>query len=187
MTQHDLFKPSLGPPAVNASFSADGRRRHWLTHGPDHAPRWLVWLMLNPSRAGGMANPAAKFEPAPDNLDPTLRRCRSFTEAAGYDGFHVYNLYTLIDPSPLALLDERPEDLAGDEEWLRCAARLGHDIVVAWGANPKAVARSKLVWDIILSNHADRIYALQTTKDGHPGHPLYLPGSCKLSRWEPPW
>lgn len=176
--------PTFDRPYVRGEFSADGRRRWWLTCWWDASLPLLPWLMLNPSAAGGKNNPRPRFKPAPDNLDPTLRRCRAFSRDFGCGGFYVANLFTLIDPNPAALASEDPLDLGADAEPLRRIAALDR-VVCAWGAEPRAVARAAVVLRDILDPARIPLLALKLTKDGHPQHPLYLPGHLRPSPWSP--
>ena len=161
---------------VRAWFSSDRRRRWLLSWG---GPRRLPWIMLNPSLAGSQAHA--------DNLDPTLRRVRGFSLAAGWDGFDVLNLYDLVDPSPKGLAGELPAELGANLGWLQEAANGGTPLVVGWGAHPKAVARAREVWRQVLEPSGAELLAVKVTNAGHPGHPLYVPNSAKLAPWRPPW
>lgn len=163
---------------VRAWFTDGRRRRRLLSAWWGPGPR-LPWIMLNPSLAGSGSYA--------DNMDPTVRRVRSFTAAAGFDGFDVLNLYDLVDPDPAGLALEDPAELGGNQDWLAEAAHGGTPVVVAWGAHPKAVARAQEVWRQILAPSGAELLALVTTKAGHPGHPLYVKGTAKLKPWGPPW
>lgn len=162
---------------VRAVFSRDRSRRYRLTWSIRPEFGTIAYLMLNPSIAGSGQTR--------DNLDPTLRRCREFTRAAGFGAFAVYNLYSLIDPSPKGLALEDPEDLAHDAPWLETMAGSYLRIVAAWGAHPKATARARAVVDRFLLGRD--LHALAATKSGHPGHPLYLSRARTLEPWTPPW
>jgi hypothetical protein len=175
--------PTFDRPYVKGEFP-DPDHRDWLTCWWDASLPLLPWLMLNPSAAGGQNNPRPRFKPAPDNLDPTLRRCRSFSAAAGYGGFYVANLYTVIDPSPSVLASERPDVLGSDEGPLHRIAALDR-VVCAWGAEPRGVARAAVVLRDILVPARIPLLALSTTRGGHPGHPLYLRSDLRPSPWSP--
>lgn len=176
----DTTSPSkLGELEIRAWFSEDRRRRFLLSAWWAPGPR-LTWIMLNPSLAGSDAHR--------DHLDPTLRRVRDFTAAAGWAGFDVVNLYTLISPDPSALGDEFPAILAGtDRQWLEDAAAAGGPLVAAWGSNPLGVARARLVDVLIFTTTQVELLAVKATQAGHPGHPLYVPSSATLRPWVPPW
>ena len=166
--------PSYDRPAVKAHHSPDLSRRYALTAwwGEESAPR-LHWLMLNPSIAG--------LCQTPDNLDPTLRRVRGFTRAAGFSGFTVLNLYSLVSTDPKGLAGEDPGDLYHEGpalDWLTGVDRL----VCAWGSNAKAPPRARK----LLHHLPTDTLCLRTTKDGWPQHPLYLPSDLTLTPWAMP-
>lgn len=163
---------------VDAWFAANRARRLLISVRWGAGPR-LPWIMLNPSLAGSGITK--------DNLDPTLRQVRSFTIAEGFEAFDVVNLYDLIDPSPRGLLAEDPRDLGPNRSWLADVAHGSGPVVVAWGAHAKARARAEIVVRDILEPAGAYLEALTVTKDGHPGHPLYLPHTLRLATWRSPW
>ena len=181
-----LIESTTGDTEIRAWFTEDRARRFLLSASWAGGPR-LPWIMLNPSLAGSNAHA--------DNLDPTLRRVRSFTKLAGWPGFDVLNLYSLVDPDPAGLALEDPTELGENLAWIRELAEgtgrggglPGLPIVVAWGAHPKAVARAREVWGQVLEPSGARLLAVTTTKAGHPGHPLYVRSSATLAPWRPPW
>lgn len=170
--------PRAGRTELVAWFSDDHRRRYLLSYWWAKGPR-LPWIMLNPSVAGSSLTG--------DNLDPTLRRVRAFTLAAGFPGFDVVNLYSLIDPFPAGLADEDPALLDEDRGWLADVAHSDTPVVVAWGAHAKAVARAKVVVGQILKPAAAQLRSITVTADGHPGHPGRIANTCTLTAWVPPW
>ncbi|MCB0386340.1 MAG: DUF1643 domain-containing protein, partial [Bdellovibrionales bacterium] len=124
----------------------------------------LLFIMLNPSTADASLN------------DPTIRRCMRFAEGFGYSGLMVVNLFTRRTPSPKAL-SESAEKIGSDwERHFRAALMRCAKVVAAWGASP-------LAGDSPAYNLAMRLnflYCLGTTKEGHPRHPLYVPGNQGL-------
>ena len=83
---------SAGPTwASDASFSADGCYRWWLTRRWQQGVGGLLFLGLNPSRADAKRD------------DPTLRRLIGFAAGWGYDALVVLNLFARMSPSPAAL------------------------------------------------------------------------------------
>lgn len=168
-----LVPPSYDRPCVEAHHSPDLSRRYTLTAwwGDSQAER-LHWLMLNPSIAG-----LCKTR---DNLDPTLRRVRSFTRDAGYTGFVVLNLYSLVSTDPAGLRGEDPADLA-EEGYALYRLRLAPRVVCAWGAHPMALVRAQAMESTMPGVRL----CLGTTKSGAPVHPLYQPATAVLRPWSP--
>ena len=56
-------------------------------------------------------------------------------------------------------------------------------IVAAWGAGGKFQARADTVARLFAGRE---LWCLGTTQDGHPRHPLYVPGEQPFERWPPP-
>jgi len=77
---------------AGAVFSADRRYRYrlWRTWGTG---RRVLWILLNPSKAGAFDD------------DATIRKCRGFAKRWGFDGIEVVNLFALISTDPKGLLE----------------------------------------------------------------------------------
>jgi hypothetical protein len=127
----------------------------------------ITFVMLNPSTADEA------------DLDPTLRRCRGFTLAAGFSRFVVLNLFAIRGTDPKIL--RRVRDPVGPEndDHLRAARDASRDtgapIVVAWGGNPAVDSpylghRGAAVLDLL----GPGVLCLGTTFAGFPRHPLYV-------------
>nr|WP_209605166.1 DUF1643 domain-containing protein [Sinorhizobium kostiense] len=135
--------------------------RRWQRPGCD----LLVWVMLNPSTADA------------DVDDPTIRRCIRFSQAWGYGGMIVGNIFALRSTDPAALLIAAdPVGPMNDEMIIEACtefmpAEYGRrDVIAAWGAHPFAATRAVHV----LSISTIDVFCLGTTKEGHPRHPLYV-------------
>lgn len=156
----------------------DGEYRYELTRSWGTG-RHLGIIMLNPSTADANED------------DPTIRRCIGFAKALGYSGLKVVNLFALRSTSPAAL-SEHPDPVGprNDEFILRAAsggmliAASGGMLIAAWGAHPFAAKRAREVADV-LHDAGVKLQALKVTKEGHPGHPLYLPGDSRPAPWGP--
>lgn len=148
----------------------DGPYRYKLTRvwGPGER---MVFIMLNPSTADA------------DIDDPTIRRCIGFAKDLGFDGLEVVNLFALRSPDPAVLA--KAEDPVGplNDRFITDSAR-GGMIVAAWGAHPFAAARGAEVAAMV-AEAGETLYSLGVTKDGHPRHPLYLPGTARPEPWAP--
>lgn len=116
--------------------------------------------MLNPSTADANID------------DPTIRRCLGFSQAWGYDGMMVCNLfaYRSTDPDELRPTLEYAGVMNGI--MVQAAAPGAELIVCAWGGHRIVTAE--------IVNQTARVigkplHALALTKGGQPRHPLYLP------------
>lgn len=142
-----------------------GPWRYRLTRswGGDPAP--LVWIMLNPSVADMNQD------------DPTIRRVRGFSEAFGFQGFTVVNLFAEIQTDPANL--GKLVDPVGPEndDYIAQAAHGAKRIVCAWGAGCPWQYRPKAILGMLVGAP---LFCLGTTKDGHPRHPLYVRGDQEL-------
>lgn len=139
------------------------------------APR-LLWVMLNPSTADA------------EQDDATIRRCVRFSAGFKYGGLDVVNL--------LAARATKPDDLEAfndpsgpDNDRATIDALSTHrHVIAAWGATrPPHVAaliaeRVAFVLDAALLAGC-RVFALGTTKEGHPRHPLYLKSDAPPTLW----
>jgi hypothetical protein len=161
----------------DAAISPDGKYRWWLTREWDFRRPRLAWVMLNPSTAD------AKYD------DPTIRKCIGFSNQFGYGSLAVVNLFAYRTNSPKVLASEGFLVGAENDHWIKLICNQSSRVVVAWGASNYAKgavgARCRHVIDELLKDIG--VYALRTTKDGMPWHPLMLPYSCKMELWEPPW
>jgi hypothetical protein len=127
--------------------------------------------MLNPSRAGGVAN------------DPTIRRLLRLTDRPHLRGFTVVNFepYVATHPADLrswraTIARERPRDYASI-----CSANLalirrlskGAAIrVIAWGNHaPQRPHRANILQAMSLDGAHD-LYAFGITQGGSPKHPM---------------
>lgn len=102
--------------------------------------------------------------------DPTIRRCVAFAKAWGFDGLCMTNLFAFraTEPADMFAVTD-PIGSANDNTLKVCAQRAGV-VVAAWGVHGTHQQRDAAV-KAMLPN----LSYLRLTKDGHPGHPLYLP------------
>lgn len=156
-----------------ARISKCGKYRYNLLR--DWADRALLPIcMLNPSKADAVED------------DPTIRRVSRFAERDGFGGIFVVNLYAFRATDPAELWLQRHGDIVGPENDREIveAAEYAKDrcgkIVVAWGADPGPIRdRDRDVLKLIAAAGAVP-HAWKVTRDGHPGHPLYLPADSRL-------
>ena len=137
-----------------ACISPCGQYRYWLTREWGEGSRCVAFVGLNPSTADGETD------------DPTIRRCVAFAKSWGYDSLAMLNLF--------AFRATQPADPVGpdNDQWLRIASASAAITVTAWGVDGTFKGRF-----VDVRPHLTRLHYLRLTKDGHPGHPLYLPAS----------
>lgn len=110
--------------------------------------------------------------------DPTIRRCVGFGKALGFNVVEIGNLFALrsTDPRGLAAVAD-PIGPANDEHLLALASR-AEMVICAWGSHGRFLGRGDAVLRL-LRGAGVKPHALQLTKGGAPGHPLYLRGDAK--------
>jgi hypothetical protein len=128
-------------------------------------PGFALFVGLNPSTADK------------DDDDPTTVREVQFTSDMGYCRYVKVNLfaYRATDPKTLRTVKD-PIGPRTDTFISNLAAR-AKKVVCAWGAGGNYLGRNNAVRELI--KNVD-YYALSVTKDGEPGHPLYLPRNSPL-------
>lgn len=143
--------------------------RRWL---PATAPA-LLWVMLNPSKAGATHD------------DATIRKCRGFTERWGYGGFLVVNLYAWVSTAPLGMRAS-PDPIGPDNDrYIREVAMMASGAVLAWGgtfdhgaeAHRDALGlpgRAAAVRAILAEHLLLPTWHLGLTQSGSPRHPSRL-------------
>lgn len=167
--------PTLRPVHNRCVFSPDRLHRYTLEHicNPlfDDGRR-AAFIGLNPSTADE------------NDLDPTLRRIRSFCEREGLGGFIMLNLFAFRSTDPKRML--AAEDPVGPENdrWIESVCRSAHLVVAAWGNHGSHQNRDLHVARML--GHAGvTLRCLGTNANGSPKHPLYVPGNARLVTWIP--
>lgn len=164
---------------MSAVFSACGRYRYLLDREMGNAEPILLFIMLNPSKAGAKKN------------DPTIRKCMGFGQRLGYERIRAGNLYAWCATKPRALAAHEVTDPVGPENdaYLRDAIATADRVIVAWGGHvlPKRmkVAKSDRVARFLEIAGGARLECLGTNQDGSPRHPLMLPYATKLEEFAP--
>ena len=127
----------------------------------------VLFVGLNPSTADETLD------------DPTIRRCISFARDWGYARLHMANLFAFRATAPRDM--KNASDPVGPENDRHLLA-LANDsalTVAAWGVHGTFGGRHNAVRGML-----PRLHYLRLTKDGHPGHPLYLPRTLKPVAWK---
>jgi hypothetical protein len=128
-------------------------------------PKSVLFVMLNPSTADG------------EKDDATIRRCVGFAKAWKYDRMEVVNLYAFRATKPRDLWAAgEAKHAPRNQEVIAKAARHAGIIIAAWGAHGAEGDQGGIVRGWM---YDPDVYHLGLTKEGHPRHPLYLPGDAK--------
>lgn len=165
---------SLTGEEASAVFSPDRAYRYALTRRWDTTKTVAVWVMLNPSTADSMAD------------DPTIRRCRSFSQGWGYGGLLVVNVFGLRATDPKALRTS-PDPVGPDNDHVIYWFLSGEygpvpsrgPVIAAWGVNGARLGRGDHLARLLAEQGAT-VRCLGRTSAGHPRHPLYVSGDTVL-------
>jgi hypothetical protein len=154
-------------------ISACGRYRYTLERSWANSPRYVLWIMLNPSTADGTTN------------DATIRRCLRYAKDWGFTGILVGNLYAFRATQPSELFTERaPIGPENDDALLELATR-SQLIVCAWGQRgPHPSRRWHVLRDLGVARER-QVHALRINDNGEPGHPLRLSVAARPIVWDP--
>lgn len=126
--------------------------------------------MLNPSTADAFA------------LDPTNRRCVGFAQRWGFGAMVTTNVFAWRSTDPRGLRDvEDPVGVDNDGVLVE-AARRADLVVAAWGVHATLGGRGETVRGL-LAGAGVVLHVLRLTKDGHPGHPLYVSSATTAVPW----
>lgn len=157
----------------SAFMSEDGRARFELH-------RWwsidriadMMWVGMNPSTAHGLVD------------DPTVRKEQLITQARGYRGMVKVNLAAIRATNPAHVTAEdvakyHDENMATIERCMRVAIL----VVAAWGVVPQCMRHLPAELVAMAKRLDVQLWCLDTTKDGHPRHPLYVAKASPLRMW----
>lgn len=178
--------PVWGP--ASALFSEDRAYRYVLTRVWDRDLPVTAFVMLNPSTADAF------------QVDPTVRRCLGFARDWGSGGLVVLNAFALRSTDPKALYGHRDPTGPDNDECLMAALERYQpaQVIAGWGHHAGKVAADGVTRRKCPPEHrrfwvsrehnlvamlGDRLLALKVTKDGHPGHPLYIAGDTRPTRY----
>lgn len=127
---------------------------------------YAMFIGLNPSTANETED------------DPTIRRCMAFAKAWGYDGLCMTNLFAFRATDPAVMLAESHPVGPENDLHLHEMAQGAGIVIAAWGTPGAHLGRDASARSLI-----PKLHYLRLTKDGHPGHPLYLPGCLTPILW----
>jgi hypothetical protein len=162
---HAIFSPCTkhDRPCPEACVSRLYRYRlYWPTGIQSDSS--VLWVLANPSTASST------------DTDPTIRRCIGYTRAWGYGWAAIANVRAWRETDP----DLVPRDATAigpdNDSHITAMAQAAEFVVCGWGA--LGGERGSFVLDL-LRGLGKLPHALKLTKDGAPGHPLYLSASLK--------
>ena len=175
----DVIPPGKRMLHSSAVISGDGLYRYRLSRAWGPSLKTLAFVGLNPSTADGSVD------------DPTIRRCINFADREECGRLAMFNLYAWRATNPSDLPADHATAVGPRNDvhlggYIRTAAKHGLTIVCAWGTNasPERVDEFKRLCDEIGGSKLD-LRCLAVTKDGHPGHPLYIKADQPLILWPP--
>ncbi len=154
-----------------ALFSADFQYRYVLYNFWKAASPYLInFLMLNPSTADEAAN------------DPTVARCGVRAKAWGFSGYVITNLFAYRATNPREMLAHKEPIGEYNDDYIVDVAQQCAVTVCAWGNDGTHLRRSAAIAKL-LAEKGIPLHALRLSKDGEPGHPLYLSYDLKPLVW----
>lgn len=154
-----------------ASFSMCGQYRQtlWRLWSGASLPGFVLWIGMNPSTADGKVD------------DPTVKKERKFTVKWGFGHYVKCNVmdYRATDPKSL----RNPGVVPCSDDNLPVIMALAKEaslVVLAFGSPHKSlrVHGENVVRELRAAGIP--MHCLALTKDGLPGHPLYLKDSSEL-------
>lgn len=155
---------------------APDKRKGATFDGPDDEYRyklWREWDASLPTVLFVMLNPSTADE---TQLDNTCRRCLGYAKEWDYGQLLVGNLFALRSPNPNRLYRHDAPVGPENDEHLEALAEQAEQVVFAWGHHGELHDRGADVADLLAEHDP---VALALTQEGHPRHPLYLPGDLE--------
>lgn len=129
---------------------------------------YAMFIGLNPSTADEEAD------------DPTIRRCMQYAKDWGYGALCMTNLFAFRATDP-DMMKAHPEPVGPDTDAvLANLAGSAGVVVAAWGNHGSHRGRDQEVIKCM-----PQLHCLTVTKQGQPGHPLYLSKTLTPKRFLP--
>jgi hypothetical protein len=141
-----------------ATFSPHRTYRYslWRRWG-DEAAGYVMFIGLNPNTADELKD------------DPTVRRCIQYAKDWGYGAICMTNIFAFRETDP-AVMKAHPSPVGPENDaTLSHLAAQAQLVVAAWGTDGAHMGRQAEVRRLLPNLHC-----LSRTKEGFPGHPLYL-------------
>lgn len=151
-----------------------------------------IWDESKPVLGGLFCNPSQANAVVTDNTDKLFRRRASLL---GYGGTWIANMFAIIGTDPGCIKRVPLQHAIGhhnDDAILGMA--LGcRDVLCAWGNHANINHRPQCVLAMLREANTEsirankgiaiRLFYLAMTKQGQPGHPLYLKSDLPLVPW----
>ncbi|MGI6657815.1 MAG: DUF1643 domain-containing protein [Dethiobacteraceae bacterium] len=140
---------------------------------------WRCWNTNRPKATFVLLNPSTADE---TENDPTVSRCVRYAVNWGYGSLYVVNIFALRSTDPRQLyLAEDPIGPENDKYIYKVASE-SDLIVLAFGNHGAYLNRGQTVISLLSGL---TLHHLIKTKEGFPGHPLYLKKDLKPILWRP--
>lgn len=130
--------------------------------------RRIMWIGLNPSTADEQ------------QLDPTLRRIRGFSQAWGFTAFVMTNVFAFRATVPADMKAQADPVGPDNDYWLGRMASDCEVVVAAWGKHGAHAGRAAKVFEKLSPLTRSGLVCLGRNGDGSPKHPLYVAGDTEL-------
>lgn len=163
---------TLGGPLAGAVFSASMAFRYQLWRRANPGQPTILWVLLNPSTADHQ------------QLDPTLRRCRAYSYAWGFQNWEVCNLFAFRATKPAAMKAALDPVGPANDDMILDAARRASQVMVGWGVHGPHLGRDRAVLQL-LKDAGRQPWCLKVVGTGQPAHPLYLPARAMARAFAP--
>ncbi len=170
--------------AKERAYFIDGLRKPALESGAEFSPcrtwrycLWRRWSRRGPTAAFIGLNPSTADE---TRDDPTVRRCIRFAQGWGYGRMFMLNIFAYRSTDPRLLRNVADPIGPGTNAAIVRICRRAKLVVACWGQWGKLFERGGAVAHLLGDSP---LYCLDTTRDGHPKHPLYIPAVTKPRRY----
>jgi hypothetical protein len=163
--------PGADPPKpdytdTGATFGGDGTYRYRLSRTWAAGPT-AAFVLLNPSTADAETD------------DRTVTRCVKYAAGMGFGRLTLVNLFAVRSSDP-SDIDAHPEPVGPENDAHIAAVCAAADrVIVGWGNAGTKWGRGRAVAARL---DAD-LYAIDTTKAGHPRHPSRTPYDTTIERF----
>lgn len=167
----DLLPEEIDSLDSGALFSPCRRWRYLLWRRWNLEGDLAVFIGLNPSTADELTD------------DPTIRRCIGFAKSWGYGALWMLNAYAWRATNPAEMRAQGANAIGPrNNEYIFEAALYADMVIAAWGVHCDDVRERQVAQCVEAAGKPLRVLGL--TKEGHPKHPLYLPGNLQPFDWQ---